>query len=136
MKTAIELARNFAADLYIVHIVPSVPVMAGSGLTPGNFTSLDIDLYQQGLVEYYNKQLQDVIDKMIPQEIKVRKIIAHGDAGNEIVNIAKEEKVDLIITSTHGRTGWFHAAFGCVAERVVRFASTPVLTIPAPQVKA
>jgi nucleotide-binding universal stress UspA family protein len=41
--------------------------------------------------------------------------------------------VDLIVIATHGTTGWQHVMFGSVAERVVRLARRPVLTIPAPR---
>jgi len=49
------------------------------------------------------------------------------------VRVASEENADLIVIATHGVTGWRHAMFGSVAEKVVRTARRPVLTIPAPQ---
>jgi nucleotide-binding universal stress UspA family protein len=65
--------------------------------------------------------------------LAVRTAVGHGDAGAEIVRLASDEAADLIVIATHGTTGWRHAMFGSVAEKVVRLARRPVLTIPAPQ---
>jgi nucleotide-binding universal stress UspA family protein len=52
---------------------------------------------------------------------------------DEIVRIANDENVDLIVISTHGRSGWRHLISGSVAEKIVRIASHPVLAIRAPK---
>jgi len=52
-----------------------------------------------------------------------------GSAFVEIARFAREESCDLIVLGTHGRTGLKHALIGSVAERVVRSASCPVLTV-------
>lgn len=56
--------------------------------------------------------------------------VIHGSAAIEICNAANED-VDLIVISTHGRTGLGHVLLGSVAEHVVRYAHCPVLVIPA-----
>jgi nucleotide-binding universal stress UspA family protein len=58
----------------------------------------------------------------------VKKIVV-GDAANEIIAYAQEEKIDLIIMGTHGRKGLEKALFGSVADRVVKNSPVPVLTI-------
>lgn len=63
----------------------------------------------------------------------IRTIVGHGDVADEIVRIAETEKADLIVTATHGTTGWRRFVFGSVAEKVVRLAKCPVLTIRNPQ---
>ena len=54
-----------------------------------------------------------------------------GPAVDEICAAASQPDVDLIITSTHGRTGFQHAIIGSVAEHVVRYAECPVLVVPS-----
>ena len=54
-----------------------------------------------------------------------------GDEAEQIVTYARHHGVDLIVLGTHGRTGFTRALLGSVAERVVRTASCPVLTVPA-----
>jgi nucleotide-binding universal stress UspA family protein len=56
-----------------------------------------------------------------------------GPAVDEICAAASEPDVDLIVTSTHGRTGFKHALIGSVAEHVVRYAERPVLVVPSYQ---
>jgi nucleotide-binding universal stress UspA family protein len=56
--------------------------------------------------------------------------ITMGRAAEEICRYAEQERIDLIITSTHGRTGLMHVLIGSVAEHVVRYAHSPVLVVP------
>ncbi len=56
-------------------------------------------------------------------------MVGHGSAAEEIVLIAKNESVDLIVISTHGSTGIERFVFGSVAEKVVRLVECPVLTV-------
>jgi nucleotide-binding universal stress UspA family protein len=58
---------------------------------------------------------------------------AVGEPAYEIVTYAKEKAVDLVVVGTHGRTGLTHALMGSVAERVVRKAPCPVLTVRPPK---
>ena len=78
------------------------------------------------------KSLQEVINQRVPKELRARQIIVLRGAADEIIRITEEEKVDLIVIATHGQTGWRHMIFGSVAEKVVRLAPCPVLTIRAP----
>ena len=65
--------------------------------------------------------------------LEVEELIVHGDAAAEIVRVAKERDVDLILISSHGRTGLGRILFGSTAEAVVRHASCPVLVVKPPQ---
>ncbi len=69
-----------------------------------------------------------MIEKRIAHD-RVTVLIRHGKAASEIVRTAKESGIDLIVMSTHGRTGLGHVLMGSVAEKVVRHAPCPVLTI-------
>jgi len=68
----------------------------------------------------------------VSRELHVRQIVVLGEAADEIVRMSEEQRVDLIVIATHGQTGWRHMVFGSVAEKVVRLAPCPVLTIRAP----
>jgi nucleotide-binding universal stress UspA family protein len=63
--------------------------------------------------------------------VPVQTEILPGHAVDEICAAAGERDVDLIVTSTHGRTGLKHALIGSVAEHVVRYAECPVLVVPS-----
>ena len=62
-------------------------------------------------------------------EQKVTLVVRSGSAAEEIVRFAREEGIDLIVMATRGRTGLQHMVLGSVAEKVVRLAGTPVLTV-------
>ena len=59
-------------------------------------------------------------------------MLSRVNAADEIVGLAAEENADLIVIPTHGESGWHRFVFGSVAEKVVRFAKCPVLTIQIP----
>jgi nucleotide-binding universal stress UspA family protein len=65
------------------------------------------------------------------RKVKLRALLQVGRPYQAIVDAAQQLKADLIIMATHGRTGMFHLLLGSVAERVVRLAGCPVLTLPA-----
>lgn len=64
-----------------------------------------------------------------PKRVPVTTILAQGDAAETICDTAKQERVDLIVMPTHGRTGLSRFFIGSVAEKVVRTAPCPVMTI-------
>jgi nucleotide-binding universal stress UspA family protein len=79
------------------------------------------------------KEMQEFIDQEVSDpNVKIEKIIRHGRPFIEILAVAREENVDLIVTATHGRGGLEHVLFGSVAEKVVRKAPCPVLSIRLP----
>jgi nucleotide-binding universal stress UspA family protein len=67
------------------------------------------------------------------QPVPVETLVVWGNPAAAICRIAKEREIDLIVMSTHGRTGLAHLFIGSVAERVVRHAPCSVLIIRTPQ---
>jgi hypothetical protein len=65
-------------------------------------------------------------------KVATRDLVTTGEAAPEILRIAQEEHVDLIVIASHGLAGWRRLVFGSVTEKVVRQATCPVLTIVAP----
>jgi len=68
--------------------------------------------------------------KKIGNEITYEIVTISGREDNEILKLAKEENVDIIVMGTHGRTGIEHVFFGSVAEKVIRHSPFPVFIIP------
>ena len=75
------------------------------------------------------KHLRQVREQLVARNVKVSTMVGHGPAAEEIVLIAKKEGADLIVIATHGSTGLERLVFGSVAEKVVRLAECPVLTV-------
>jgi nucleotide-binding universal stress UspA family protein len=128
-KKAKELAMHFSSELYLVHVITPMPPLIE---IPRDRPSFNVSLYRKELRYSAEKSLQEVISKKIGKRLKAHTVVANGDAAVEITRTAKRENVDLIVIATHGTTGWRRFFLGSVAEKVVRIASTPVLTIRSP----
>jgi nucleotide-binding universal stress UspA family protein len=89
--------------------------------------------YERMLHADADAKLSDLAKQLTARGITVRTIVGHGSAASEIVRTSEKENADLIVIATHGTSGWRHAMFGSVAERVVRLAKCPVLTIRGQQ---
>jgi len=125
---ALELVQHFRAELVLVHVVPVLPPAP----TDPNI-SFEVPEYERALHVDAERRLQALAAEAAGRGVTVRTVVGHGDAGAEIARVAGGESADLIVIATHGTTGWRHALFGSVAEKVVRTAHRPVLTIPAPR---
>lgn len=125
IKTAGELAFHFGSQLCLLHVVspvPNVPIR-------GDQSVFNFLLYKQELEAYSKKTLEEIINHLEWRDLNTRLIALRGNPAEEIIRIANEEKVDLIVIATRGRTGFDRLVFGSVAEKVVRLAPCPVLTI-------
>ncbi|MGB2984193.1 MAG: universal stress protein [Candidatus Bipolaricaulia bacterium] len=123
IKAAVEMAERFSAELILMHVVGSIPALD----TPEGIPSFDVAAYQRELTGSAERCLEERQAK-VPESVPTRTLVTHGEAGHEIVRVAEEEGVDLIVMATHGATGWRHKIFGTVAEKVVRTAHCSVLT--------
>ena len=131
LKRAEELARHFSAELWVMHVIPSLP---GPHMyaDPPLATSFDVPMFQQELALKAEHMLKDLVSHQVSPEVRTRDLVTTGEAAPEILRIAQQEHVDLIVIASHGLTGWRRLVFGSVAEKVVRRATCPVLTIAAP----
>jgi universal stress protein A len=128
LKVAQELAQNFSAELVALHVVPPFPFIPSGANTDGSFSaSYPLELESQA-----REALRKVVERNISGKTKTEALVVHGNVGGEIVNVAEKENVDVIVIATHGSTGWQRFVFGSVAEKVIRMAPCPVLSIQAP----
>ncbi len=122
---ALTFAREFGAKLYVVHVIYFPPQMP----------EYDIGQVIDGLVKNAEKRLKKLIEKTKEREVIFYPEVRVGVEYSEITNLAEKQKIDLIVMGTHGRTGLAHAFLGSVAERVVRHAPCPVLSVKPPAIK-
>jgi nucleotide-binding universal stress UspA family protein len=128
LKAAEELAGAFCAELLLLHVVPPTPVSLPP-LDSAYSPSFDVVTYERQLREDYQSSLEQLRKERLSRKTKARVRVVTGDPATEIVRLAREEKADLVVLPTHGRTGLSHVFFGSVAEKVVRHAECPVLTL-------
>ena len=126
LKVANEFASHFSAALTVVYVVPVVIDIPTSAdfFVPSNLESMEA---------HAKETLQDVVEKRLSEKLRIRTMVAIGDPADEIVGAAAHENANIIVIATRGLTGWRRFMFGSVAEKVVRLATCPVLTIQSRQ---
>ena len=124
-RYASSLASAENATLYIVHVDDVTPGLVFGDVGYGYVPEVD---------EITREEHRELL-KLVPprQEVKYEHHLLRGDAAGELLRITESEDIDLIIMGTHGRTGLSRALMGSVAEKVVRRAKCPVLTIKQPE---
>ena len=81
----------------------------------------------------FQQQLEDQVTTLKEEYPKITGKLVTGNTFLEIIQVARDDDVDMIVMGTHGRTGLAHVLIGSVAERVVREAPCPVLTVKHPE---
>ena len=120
-----DLARLTHATIHLLHVVED-PLAAG--VWSSEMYTAEIAGLQVNLVRDAENRLRDSVPAAtgtVTTEVRT------GHSAREILAAARERGIDLIVMGTHGRTGLAHVVMGSVAERVVRLAPCPVLTLHA-----
>ena len=121
LEYAITFARGFKADLILLHVVePYVPYP--------EMTAVDAALLQAESRDYADEELRK-LQKSISSEAGCTTLLREGKPHRIIVDVAREAGVDLIVISTHGRSGLGRLILGSTTERVVRQVNCPVLVV-------
>jgi nucleotide-binding universal stress UspA family protein len=126
VQTAADLSRRYEASVTLVHAYEPIAYALPDGYLL--FTEPQLN----GLMEEFGKLLG--AEKHRARAAGAQRVDAqllHGFAAGEIRQLAEQGAFDLIVMGTHGRKGLAHAFLGSVAERVVRTAPCPVLTVRA-----
>lgn len=127
LQYAIHLMlKDEDATLYLTHVVDS-RVYDYGGPIYGQEPSVSMIVLDQSTREQLEKKLLDHVPEGIQNRVET--IILLGVPFLEIIITAKDKNVDLIVIGTHGRTGIAHMLIGSVAEKVVRKAPCPVLSV-------
>jgi nucleotide-binding universal stress UspA family protein len=120
---ALELAHSQDAEVILYHVI---------GITENWVSGRDEFDPVRGLIEDHKSLLDRFVKEKLSDlsgKVKVRQLVEIGVPYKSIVEKAEEEGVDMIIMSTHGRSGFDHMLIGGVTEKVVRRANCPVLSI-------
>ena len=125
IETGIELAEHFDAELILFNVVSPVPLLPGAGAPTGYHIPTAMNDMQAGA----ERSIGELVEEKVPDGVRARAKVVQGKPADEIVRLAEEEDADIIVIATHGESGWQKFLFGSVAERTVRMASCPVLTV-------
>ncbi len=117
-------SKTFGSTVHLLYVVRDLKYLTGFHVPHPSLDKLEAEITSSS---------EKMMEKVCKEDLQgcpffVKKIVV-GDAANEIIAYAQEEKIDLIILGTHGRKGLEKALFGSVADRVVKNSPVPVLTI-------
>jgi nucleotide-binding universal stress UspA family protein len=123
------LARTFNATLHVLHVVDDLCLRLG-----GEAYVATIPEAQKALEDAARKRLDALLIDNDPVPLPIKPVVVtFSSPARAIVDYAAESHIDLIVVGTHGRGAVAHLLLGSVAERVVRTASCPVLTVRHPE---
>jgi nucleotide-binding universal stress UspA family protein len=123
---ALEIAERFGAEIVVVHVLdPRRPagledLLARSGVDAG--------VRRDDLAEAVDRHAESLLGNRVPWTTEIR----DGAPHEQILRVAAERRVDLIVIATHGRGALGHALLGSTTERVLRRAPCPVLAVRVP----
>ncbi|MCF8104913.1 MAG: universal stress protein [Desulfohalobiaceae bacterium] len=117
------LAKAFEAEVIVIYVAPTLAHYIGFQVAPSsieNFVGEIISGAEETMDKFLNENFSG---------IQVNGKVLTGYAAEEILNYAEKNAIDIIVMGTHGRKGIDRILFGSVAEKVVKSASIPVLTL-------
>jgi nucleotide-binding universal stress UspA family protein len=126
LQYAAAFAKAFHAEVYLCHVLESPDFLA-------QFPPVSEGYFPPNLGELQEKQARIQCEQVLASVglSQAQVLLLHGKPSLEIIQAAREEDVDLVILGTHGRGAVAHMLLGSIAEKVVRTAPCPVLTVRA-----
>jgi len=126
-RLAQRLAGMSGAELVLTHVLTEAPLFR-----EGPFIMPKVREVFEAARSFADAALQEWVAKARAEGLSARAALRTGVAYQEIVTLAVDERADLIVIGTHGRGGIDRALLGSVADRVIRLAPCPVLTVREP----
>jgi len=124
LKYAVPIAEKFRAALHLVYVVEPTIYPADLGFGQVVLPGVEDELREKGAEE-----LEALIEREIPRRVRASCSVRTGNPHQEILREAKDREVGMIVVATHGHSGVEHMLFGSTADRIVRNAKCPVLTV-------
>ena len=121
---ALRVARLLQAEVLFVHVAVEAPLYG-----EGPFGMADVRAVFEGQRKWATAQLAERAAAAKDAGVPARALLRVGVPFEELTRVAAEEKAEMIVIGTHGRSGLDRFLLGSVAERVVRAAPCPVLTV-------
>jgi len=122
------LAKAFGARVTLLSVVQPVGIYPQSGVV-GPVVSIALNVEEE--MESMRRYLRTIAEQFEAEGINVEEVVREGDAASQICDYAHESRADLIVMSTHGRSGVQRWVYGSVADKVLRGAKVPILLIRA-----
>jgi nucleotide-binding universal stress UspA family protein len=129
LETAVDLAGHFKAELYLVNVMPFFPSSTYPDFVP------EQSFIQEARTQTQTR-LENCIKLLTDRGVKARFSVEVGnDVARNILEVIDREKIDLLVISTHGISGWHPLVFGSIAEKLIRVVQCPLLLLRSKKVK-
>src|SRR5215510_4235411 len=128
LRYGVSFAREYEAELLLLHVVESVAAPYASDLFPVPMA----EVFQE-LSAYARGELEKLAEDAKGKGVDAKALVVQGKPSLEIMRVAREQAIDMIVLGTHGKGLLDQALFGSTTERVVRKAPCPVLTVRTPE---
>lgn len=126
---ATAFAEKFSSEVLLLHVVQDLALFIPEAVLGTPAVTPPVEQF----IASAKTALERTVAEMKLPGIAIRPEVAEGVPFEEIIRTAREKDVDLIVMGTHGHTGLAHMLMGSVAEKVVRKAPCPVLTVRHPE---
>lgn len=126
---AVAFAEKFGAELHLMHVVQDIGLLVPDLVTAAPPMLPSVDQMTTAARTALDRIAQEHKLELLP----LHKHVSQGAPFYEIIRLAREANIDLIVMGTHGRSGLRHVLMGSVSEKVVRKAPCPVLTVRHPE---
>jgi nucleotide-binding universal stress UspA family protein len=117
LEHALDLAKTYTADIVLMNAIEPIHYPDPAAM------------FLADQKAFARAELDRLAEKLARRQVACRTILRVGPPHAEIVKAATDDHADMIVMSTHGRTGFSHLMMGSVAEKVVRASACPVLTV-------
>ena len=137
LRYAIEIARRFGAEIILLQVIqPARPFVPTAGIVPDMVSPTTIRITAQAAfmedksnATRARRYLSSKVRGIQSQDIKASYQVVVGEPAQSILELSKKERVDMVIMTTHGRTGLKRAVMGSISDIVIRGSGKPVLVI-------
>lgn len=138
VKLGVQIAENSKAGLYLLHVIDNpfdelylTPITETDPASLALYSTEPVKRAKimETTIDHSKVLLKQFCHEYVEHLPKVRYIVDTGDPFEKIIDAAENQRIDLIVLATHGRTGIHRLLIGNVAEKVVRHAPCPVLTV-------
>ena len=123
LEMAADLAQHFQAELHLVNVIPMFPTTSLPDLAP----EAEFILQARVSAERHLAKCQAVL---AARGIKASSTVEVGnDIAGNIMEVIERERIDMVVISTHGISGWHPLVFGSIAEKIVKLVKCPLLLL-------
>lgn len=135
LETALRLARRLESNLHLVHVFKPPALTYGYAIGGASAATPAIDMLEIRGAAVSALQLVANQQTDVPTSLDIH-VFEAANTSVSICDAAESLKADLIVMGTHGRTGFAHVFLGSVAERTIRTAPCPVVTVKSHEASA